>query len=94
MKYTKYKAFIFPNLVLHGSGQECNKCTSFGRYIYFEVGTGKKESIYSLINDSVSVRSRDNSIGVLLTLTLKSLAVSLRTTRFNIQKFYMVFALR
>lgn len=39
--------------------------TSFGRYIYFEVGTGKKVSIYILIVDSVSVRSRDNSIGVL-----------------------------
>jgi hypothetical protein len=47
------------------SGQECNNCTSFGRYIYFEVGTGKKVSVYRLINDSVSVRSRDNSIGVL-----------------------------
>jgi hypothetical protein len=29
-----------------------------------------------------------------LALTFKSLAVSLRTTRFNIQKFYMVLALR
>jgi hypothetical protein len=68
MKYTKYKTFIFPNSVLRGSGQECNKCKSFGRYIYFEVGTGKKVIIYRLISDSVSVRSRDNSIGVLLRL--------------------------
>jgi hypothetical protein len=51
--------------VLRESGQECNKRKSFGRFIYFEVGTGKKVSIYRLINDSVSVRSRDNSIGVL-----------------------------
>ena len=65
MKYTKYKAFIFRNSVLRGSGQECNKCTSLGRYIYIEVGTGKKVRIYRLINESVSVRSRENSVGVL-----------------------------
>jgi hypothetical protein len=29
-----------------------------------------------------------------LTLTFQSLAVSLRTTRFNVKKFYMVLALR
>ena len=31
---------------------------------------------------------------VVMYLTFKSLAVSLRTTRFNIQKFYMALALR
>jgi hypothetical protein len=33
-------------------------------------------------------------VEVLSALTFKSLAVSLRTTRFNIQNFYMVLALR
>jgi hypothetical protein len=32
--------------------------------------------------------------GSVLALTFQSLAVSLRTTRFNIQKFYIVLALR
>jgi len=31
---------------------------------------------------------------IYINLTFESLAVSLRTTRFNIQKFYMVLALR
>jgi hypothetical protein len=62
MKYTKHKIL---NSVLHESGQEYKKCTSFERYVYFEVGNGKKEGIYRLFNDSVSVRSRENSFGVL-----------------------------
>jgi hypothetical protein len=35
-----------------------------------------------------------HQVAITETLTFKSLAVSLRATRFNIQKFYMVLALR
>jgi hypothetical protein len=41
-----------------------------------------------------SVLSQKIEILCLCDLTFKSLAVSLRTTRFNIQNFYMVLALR
>ena len=50
-------------------------------------------AIRKLIYRKIQVRKRGKT-GLNLSLTFKSLAVSLRTTRFNIQKFYMVLAVR
>jgi hypothetical protein len=43
-----------------------------------------------MVNDQLQKQQE----AVVAYLTFKSLAVSLRTTRFNIQNFYMVLALR
>ena len=60
MKYTKYKAFIFQ---IQCCAKVVNTVTNV--QALEEVRIGKKVNIYKLIDDSVSVRSRDNLIGVL-----------------------------